>query len=205
MLRRSPRSSPRPPEGRQQGQYRTGVFGSVCVSLAPVQGYSPVYGVACPYWSERSRTVVDGGAQYSKACEGASLPWVQIPPPPPCDVSGHRNDPEPTLSGFGVSGSSGSPWFAGGLIVAGRVEGEFAEQLAGGGVDDADLGVLDEQQDVGSGVGPADADVVELAAVAQGDGAGGADDVGADPVVGVAGAVAGVARQGRDRCGRRWL
>jgi len=31
----------------------------------------------------RSRTVVNGGAQYSKACEGASLPWVQIPPPPP--------------------------------------------------------------------------------------------------------------------------
>src|SRR5215472_4940734 len=35
----------------------------------------------------RWRTVVNGGAQYSKACEGASLPWVQIPPPPPltCD------------------------------------------------------------------------------------------------------------------------
>src|SRR5215472_11755976 len=36
---------------------------------------------------ERWRTVVNAGAQYSKACEGASLPWVQIPPPPPltCD------------------------------------------------------------------------------------------------------------------------
>ena len=32
---------------------------------------------------ERWRTVVNGGAQDSKACEGASLPWVQIPPPPP--------------------------------------------------------------------------------------------------------------------------
>src|SRR5215813_8221510 len=31
----------------------------------------------------RRRTVVNSGAQYSKACEGASLPWVQIPPPPP--------------------------------------------------------------------------------------------------------------------------
>ena len=31
----------------------------------------------------RWRTVVNGGAQYSKACEGATLPWVQIPPPPP--------------------------------------------------------------------------------------------------------------------------
>jgi len=40
-----------------------------------------------PRWSGRWRTPVNGGAQYSKACEGASLPWVQIPPPPPltCD------------------------------------------------------------------------------------------------------------------------
>jgi len=47
------------------------------------------------------------------------------------------------------------------------------------------------EQDVGSGVGPADADVVELAAASQGDGAGGADDVGPDAVVDVAGPVAG--------------
>jgi hypothetical protein len=35
----------------------------------------------------RWRPVVNSGAQYPKACEGASLPWVQIPPPPPltCD------------------------------------------------------------------------------------------------------------------------
>ena len=32
---------------------------------------------------ERWRTVRNAQAQYSKACEGASLPWVQIPPPPP--------------------------------------------------------------------------------------------------------------------------
>jgi hypothetical protein len=32
---------------------------------------------------ERWRPVVNGSAQYSKACEGATLPWVQIPPPPP--------------------------------------------------------------------------------------------------------------------------
>jgi len=51
--------------------------------------------------------------------------------------------------------------------------------------------VLGQQQDFGSSVGPADAEVVELAAVAQGDGAGGADLVGADPVVGVGGPVAG--------------
>ncbi len=69
---------------------------------------------------------------------------------------------------------------------------------------------------MGSGVGPADADVVEASLVAQGDGAGCADDVGADPVVGVCVAVVlaggcfgpgvagdgGVHRCGRERCGR---
>jgi hypothetical protein len=45
--------------------------------------------------------------------------------------------------------------------------------------------VLHEQQDVGSGVGSADADVVEAAAVAQGDTAVGVEAVGADPVVAV--------------------
>ena len=73
--------------------------------------------------------------------------------------------------------SAASFWFAGGLVVAGGVEGQFAEELAGGGVDDADVQVADEQQDAGSGVGPADADVVELPAVAQGDGAVGVDQV----------------------------
>jgi len=57
--------------------------------------------------------------------------------------------------------------FSGGLVVAVWVEGEFAEQFAGGGVDDPDVPVLNEQQDVGSGVGPAGADVVEAAAVTQ--------------------------------------
>jgi len=33
------------------------------------------------------------------------------------------------------------------LVAAGGVEGEFAEQFAGGGVDDADVGVLDQDQD----------------------------------------------------------
>jgi hypothetical protein len=88
-------------------------------------------------------------------------------------------------------GGCGSGRVADGLVVAAGVEGEVAEQFAGGGVDDADAEVLDEQQDAGSGVGPADPDVVELAAMAEGDGAGGADDVGADAVVGVGGAVAG--------------
>ncbi len=38
------------------------------------------------------------------------------------------------------------------MVVAGGVDGELAEEFAGGGVDDADVQVLDEQQDVGSGV-----------------------------------------------------
>ena len=79
---------------------------------------------------------------------------------------------------------------SGGLVDAGRVEGELAEQFAGGGVDDPDVLVLDEQQDVGSGVGSADADAVEPPGVAEGDGAGGADAVVADAVVGVGVAVA---------------
>jgi len=43
----------------------------------------------------RWRTVVNAGAQYSKACEGASLPWVQIPPPPPltCENTGSWQPP----------------------------------------------------------------------------------------------------------------
>jgi hypothetical protein len=87
-------------------------------------------------------------------------------------------------------------WFAGGLVVAIGVEGEFAEELAGGGVDDADVEVGDEQDDVGSGVGSADADVVEAAGVAEGDDAGVVDAVVADAVVGV-----GVAAVGGERFG----
>jgi hypothetical protein len=63
--------------------------------------------------------------------------------------------------------------------------------FAGGGVDDPDVQVLDEQEDVGSGVGPADAGVVGAAAVAQGDGTGFADGVGSAAVAGVGGAVTG--------------
>src|SRR5579859_56829 len=104
--------------------------------------------------------------------------------------------------GFGVACLAGAAGRAGpaggrpgrspgGLAGALCVEGELAEEFAGGGVDDPDVQVLDEEQDVGSGVGPADADVVEPAGVAEGDAAGGVDDVAADPVVGVAGPVAG--------------
>ena len=59
-------------------------------------------------------------------------------------------------------------WSAGGLVVAGGVEDEFAEDLAGDGVHDGDAEVLDQESDVGSGVGPAHSDVVQSAVVAQG-------------------------------------
>src|SRR4051794_10569295 len=66
--------------------------------------------------------------------------------------------------GFGRSSfPGGSGWSAGGLVVAGGVDGEFAQEFTGGGVDDADVQVLDQEQDVGFGVGSADADVVQAA------------------------------------------
>src|SRR5690349_22823152 len=36
----------------------------------------------------RWRPVVDGAAQSLRACEGATPPWVQIPPPPPHAAGG---------------------------------------------------------------------------------------------------------------------
>src|SRR6185437_6006919 len=95
--------------------------------------------------------------------------------------------------GFGVSCFAGWPGCvcrgslgpAGGLVVAGGVQGE----LSGGGVDDADVEVLNQEEDMGSGAVLADADVVEAAVIAEGDGAGVVDAVGADAVVGVGVAV----------------
>ena len=63
------------------------------------------------------------------------------------------------------------------MVVLAGVDGELAEEFAGDGVDDADVEVLDEQDDVGSGVGSSHADVAELAGDAQGDGAGLVDAV----------------------------
>jgi hypothetical protein len=89
-----------------------------------------------------------------------------------------------------IRGSAGGALrCSGGLVVASGVEDQLAEQFAGGGVDDPDFEVLDEQDDAGPGVGSADADVVEPSVVAQGHAAGSVDDVVADPVVGVSGAV----------------
>src|SRR3546814_4066864 len=55
----------------------------------------------------------------------------------------------------------GAAGFAGGLVVAGGVDGELAEEFAGGCVDDPDVEVVDEEDHGGSGVGSPDADVVE--------------------------------------------
>jgi len=77
------------------------------------------------------------------------------------------------------------------VVAVGGVEGEVAVELAGGGVDDADVEVGDEQEDAGSGVLAAEADVVEVAGDAQGDVAAGVNAVVADAVVGVVAAVAG--------------
>lgn len=85
------------------------------------------------------------------------------------------------------SGALWSVGLAGGLVVAVRVEGEFAEDLAGGGVDDADLEAVDEQQDVGSCVGSSDADVVQSAVVSQGHQACFVDPIGAHSVVDLGG------------------
>ncbi|MEU4295053.1 hypothetical protein AB0E63_43105 [Kribbella sp. NPDC026596] len=89
-----------------------------------------------------------------------------------------------------VWGVCGWSWgSAGGLVVLGGVEDEFALEFSGGGVDDSDVEVVDEEEDVGSGVGSADADVVEPAVDAQGDNAGVVDAVGADAMVDLAGPV----------------
>jgi len=92
------------------------------------------------------------------------------------------------------------------LVVLAGVDDQVAEDLAGGGVHDGDVEVLDEHDDVGSGVGSADADVVELAGDAECDAAGFVDLVVADAVVGVVAAVTaggGLGQRGVDGCGRR--
>lgn len=66
------------------------------------------------------------------------------------------------------SGALWSVGIAGGLVVAVGVEYQFAEILAGGGIDDVNLNAVDERQDVGSCVGSSDADVVELPVMSQG-------------------------------------
>ena len=54
------------------------------------------------------------------------------------------------------------------MVVLGRVELEFSEELAVVG-EDPDVELVDQDQDVGAGVAAADADVVKPAVVAQGE------------------------------------
>ena len=85
---------------------------------------------------------------------------------------------------------------SGGLVVPGGVECEVSEDFSGGGVDDFDVEVVGEDQDAGSVVDAADADVVQAPVDAQGDVSGFADAVGADAVVGVDGGRGGSVGQG---------
>ena len=70
------------------------------------------------------------------------------------------------------------------MVVPVGVEDQLPDEVAGVTCDDANVQLVDEQGDAGSAVGGADADVVEAAVVAQGDGAAGVDGVVADSVVG---------------------
>ncbi|MGW2147480.1 hypothetical protein ACWCOT_24480 [Nonomuraea bangladeshensis] len=76
-----------------------------------------------------------------------------------------RDIGNPRTYEFGVSSCSGCL----GLVVAGRVEDQLAQEFSGDGVGDADVQVVDQEDDVGSGVGSSDADVVQPAVPAQGD------------------------------------
>ena len=78
------------------------------------------------------------------------------------------------------------------MVVPRGVGGECSEDFAGGGVDNADVAVVDEEEDGGSGVGSSDADVVESAVVAEGDDAAGVDAVAADSLAAVCGGGSGL-------------
>src|SRR5512132_3706944 len=94
--------------------------------------------------------------------------------------------------GCGLFGWAG--WQPAGLVVPVGVQDQFADQLTGVAVDDADVQVVDEQADRGAGEPGAEADVVQPAVVAHSDRAPSVDLVGPDPVVG-----------GDDRAGRNGL
>ncbi len=71
---------------------------------------------------------------------------------------------------FAFSGSFGAAWGSAGAVVSVvGVDGEGADDLAGGGVDDADVEVMDEGDDGGSVEGSSESDVMEFAVDAEGD------------------------------------
>ena len=72
-----------PPRQRASGLTPTGRWLSLWLIHCRSRRFTGVRGPAVRAGHEHWRTVVNAKAQYSKACEGANLPWVQIPPPPP--------------------------------------------------------------------------------------------------------------------------
>src|SRR5207342_3520405 len=103
--------------------------------------------------------------------------WVRIPPPASCCVSGHRRQMSRDI--VDTSGPSDR------LVVATRIEGEPADQLTCVGGEDPDVEIGREELDHPALVGPAEADVMQPAVVAKGDGAARVDLVPADSEVGV--------------------
>ena len=89
-----------------------------------------------------------------------------------------------------LEGSGHIPLIFGAVVAALWVDGEGADDLAGGGVDDADVWVVDEHDDAGSVEGSSESDVVHLAVDSQAD-ASGLDAVVADSELGVGVVVAG--------------
>ena len=82
---------------------------------------------------------------------------------PNCDVARHRRHLEPlTRLWSGLADTAG-------LVIDGWVEHQLADELAGGGVDDANVEAVDQHQDGDSGVSSADPDVVQPAVVAEGE------------------------------------
>jgi hypothetical protein len=86
-------------------------------------------------------------------------------------------------------------WFLG-LVVEAGVESELAQQLAGGGVDHADVLVVDQDSNPFVFVGASDSDVVHAGAEPEGDGAGVIDTVFADSPVSVGAGRGGFAARG---------
>jgi len=83
VLKRSPRNSSRhrrPASGLVPGR---GHWLSLCLIHCRSRRFMGGCGPAIRAGQEHWRTLVNAQAQSSKACEGATLPWVQIPPPPP--------------------------------------------------------------------------------------------------------------------------
>jgi hypothetical protein len=88
-------------------------------------------------------------------------------------------------AGCGCRGLLGwAGWQSARLVVTGRVQDQLTDQVAGVAVDDPDVQVVDQKGDRGAGEAGAEADVVQPAVVAQGDGTPAVDLVGPDPVVG---------------------